>query len=189
MITREEIIKTLVKDKEVLDLGSSWGDFGDFIKQYAEKYHSLDVEKGSDYQQDLNKPFDLERKFDIIVAGELIEHLENRGVFLENVKKHLKDNGIFFLTTPNPTSFRFFVYGLINREPDFEGHIKYFTYDALKLILEKYFRVEKMGFNHYTTNNPNKHKLSWKIKFFIECLIGDIIQRLSPDIYAICKLR
>ena len=99
----------------------------------------------------------------------------------------IERSGIFFLTTPNPTSFRFFFYALLKREPDFEGHIKYFTYDSLKLVLSKYFTIKKMGFNHYVTNNPNRNKISWKIKFIVECLIGDCFPRLSPHIYAICK--
>ncbi len=45
---------------------------------------------------------DLGRKFDAIVAGELIEHLENPGLFLGNMKRHLEDGGVLILSTPNP---------------------------------------------------------------------------------------
>jgi 2-polyprenyl-3-methyl-5-hydroxy-6-metoxy-1,4-benzoquinol methylase len=44
----------------------------------------------------------LQQSFDVIVAGELIEHLENPGIFLRNMSKHLKYNGCIVLTTPNP---------------------------------------------------------------------------------------
>jgi len=159
------------------------------IRSHSKEYYGLDIEPGADYKKDLNKPFNLNKKFDVIIAGELIEHLENTGIFLENVKRHLKKEGVFFLTTPNPTSFRFFFYGLFNREPDFGGHVKYFSYDALKLILKRHFKIKEMGFNHYVTNNKNRGKLSWKIKFNTECVIGNIIPRLSPHIYAICKLK
>ena len=46
--------------------------------------------------------FELNEKFDTIVAGELIEHLSNPGKFLDCCRKHLKDNGKLILTTPNP---------------------------------------------------------------------------------------
>jgi SAM-dependent methyltransferase len=45
---------------------------------------------------------DLGRQFEVIVAGELIEHLDNPGGFLANVKRHLARDGVLILTTPNP---------------------------------------------------------------------------------------
>lgn len=45
---------------------------------------------------------DLGQKFDTIVAGEIIEHLENPGRFLRTMRKHLADDGVLILTTPNP---------------------------------------------------------------------------------------
>ena len=45
---------------------------------------------------------DLGEQFDTIVAGEIIEHLPNTGMFLENMARHLKNNGTLVITTPNP---------------------------------------------------------------------------------------
>jgi 2-polyprenyl-3-methyl-5-hydroxy-6-metoxy-1,4-benzoquinol methylase len=44
----------------------------------------------------------LQKQFDTIIAGELIEHLENPGQFLRNMARHLRKDGVLFITTPNP---------------------------------------------------------------------------------------
>lgn len=45
---------------------------------------------------------DLGRRFDTIVAGEIIEHLESPGAFLRNMRRHLADHGVLILSSPNP---------------------------------------------------------------------------------------
>jgi SAM-dependent methyltransferase len=45
---------------------------------------------------------DLGRRFDVIVAGEIIEHLDNPGLFLRNMRRHLKPAGTLIVSTPNP---------------------------------------------------------------------------------------
>jgi len=58
----------------------------------------------------------LDQKFDAIVAGDIIEHLENPGRFLRNMCGHLAPGGHLLLTTPNPfysgQSWKIWKYGL-----------------------------------------------------------------------------
>jgi len=44
----------------------------------------------------------LPRQFELIVCGEIIEHLPGVGVFLDNIRDSLIDGGKLVLSTPNP---------------------------------------------------------------------------------------
>jgi len=56
--------------------------------------------------------FVLPDEFDTIVAGEIIEHLANPGLFLQQARKHLKPAGRLVLTTPHPFSLANIAYAL-----------------------------------------------------------------------------
>jgi 2-polyprenyl-3-methyl-5-hydroxy-6-metoxy-1,4-benzoquinol methylase len=68
---------------------------------------------------------DLGKRFDTIVAGEIIEHLENPGQFLRNMRKHLKDDGVIIISTPNPfysgSSWKIWRYGKPSVHEDHMG--------------------------------------------------------------------
>lgn len=47
--------------------------------------------------------------FDVIVAGELIEHVDSSAAFLSNMSRHLNHHGRLVLTTPNAFFFLHFL--------------------------------------------------------------------------------
>jgi SAM-dependent methyltransferase len=57
--------------------------------------------------------FELDRLFDTVVAGEIVEHLENPAGLLESAKKHLKPGGRIVLTTPFPFGLLHYTYALL----------------------------------------------------------------------------
>lgn len=72
-------------------------------------------EAGYDVRLANAETFDFESDFDVIVAGELIEHLDNPGKFLSNASDHLTDTGRLIVTTPNPDAFSYFRKALLNQ--------------------------------------------------------------------------
>jgi SAM-dependent methyltransferase len=81
--------------------------------------------------------FKLPIKFDVIVAGELIEHLSNPGKFLECAARHLKKGGKLIITTPNLQSAYALKQKFIRRKELGETHVCGFTPALLRQLLER----------------------------------------------------
>lgn len=60
------------------------------------------VERGFNVEHGDAQNFHLCRKFDVIVAGDLIEHLENFHGFMECSREHMHDDSRLLISTPNP---------------------------------------------------------------------------------------
>jgi len=75
---------------------------------------------------------------DTVVAGELIEHIDNPGLMLDCIRDHLKPGGSLVMTTPNPWGFpvlrRLFAgYLSINEE-----HVAWYGPTVLRQLLGRY---------------------------------------------------
>ena len=78
----------------------------------------------------------LDRTFDVVVAGEVIEHLSNPGLFLQGVKRFLRPDSDLVVTTVNAfCAFRALIYGLRGKggrnEPVHPDHVAYYSYAKL----------------------------------------------------------
>ncbi|MFQ5682186.1 MAG: class I SAM-dependent methyltransferase [Candidatus Binatia bacterium] len=84
--------------------------------------------------------FALQRKFDTIVAGEIIEHLSNPGCFFRVCGDHLVDRGRLVLTTPYPFSFLFTLYAFLKFPKTCQNpeHTCWFCPQTLKELAGRY---------------------------------------------------
>lgn len=89
--------------------------------------------------------FTLDRQFDVIVAGDLIEHLENQAGFLESCKRHLKPDGKIVVSTPNPWFWKYLLLAVIHREvPNNAEHTGWFCPRTYRQLCER-FDLELTG--------------------------------------------
>jgi SAM-dependent methyltransferase len=116
---------------------------------------------------DLNEDFSQIGKFDVVVALDIIEHLENQFHFLRQIKSILKGNGYLIINTPNPAStysrFKFFYVGYLSCfNPSDVAHIN----PIFDHIFKNYLAILKMQIKK--TGSLNVWKLSVYEKGFLQ---------------------
>lgn len=94
--------------------------------------------------------------FDVVVSVEVLEHVEQDELFVSEVSRVLKPDGIFLMTTPNGDWVE-------NKNPDHKRHYKY---KELKSLLNSFFsevtieyaiaggRFRKLGLASWSASHP-----------------------------------
>jgi 2-polyprenyl-3-methyl-5-hydroxy-6-metoxy-1,4-benzoquinol methylase len=152
-----------VKDKYVLDLASGEG-YGSYllaneasgvvgveidesaVAHSCAKYSKINLEfkRGSI----LKIPIDGRNIFDVIVCFEALEHVEDHDMLFSEVKRLLKENGIFIVSTPNKKVY--------SDEANYHNpfHLKELYFDDFKNILHRYFSNNSLyGQRAFTGSN------------------------------------
>lgn len=176
MNKRFELILTNANG-EILDLGSTNSDNEENVHSLLLKktntVYSCDKYGDPYYKIDLNDSiWNIDKKFDTIIAGEIIEHVKDPINFLTNCYSLLKDNGVLVLTTPNASSLSY----MVNPEwcvgsKEEIWHIHCFTSGMLKLL------AEHIGFKNTNVTYVScaNNALSKIIGFFIPRLRRDLV--------------
>ena len=149
-----KLLKLIGSGKNVLDLGCWDGSISEIIKNNDNNVSGVEVsdvaikkarEKGINvFDIDLNSDWQgsIKEKYDVILAGEIIEHIFDTDKFLQNIYGALKEGGCLVLSTPNVASLGRRIFLLFGINPILEttarsndaGHIRYFTFNNLKKI-------------------------------------------------------
>jgi 2-polyprenyl-3-methyl-5-hydroxy-6-metoxy-1,4-benzoquinol methylase len=74
-------------------------------------------------------------KFDMIIAGEIIEHLPNPGLFLAGIKRFFSPHTAMVVTTPDAFSLHRFAIALRGFEYVHPDHVCYYSYTTLQHLL------------------------------------------------------
>ena len=160
---RYALAAQLVKGKKVLDLacGEGYGSYmlaqeaahvvgvdrDEQVVSHAEGKYSRDglhFMKGSIAEI----PMHTAKDFDVIVCFEAIEHVEDHDGLLSEVKRLLKDDGLFIVSTPNKATY--------TDEPKYHNpfHLRELYFTELKKLLTSYFKtVRFLGQRVYTGSN------------------------------------
>ena len=145
------------KDVVILDFGAGQGalslrlhDLGYTVKAcdyFPDDFQVENIEcrKSGD---DLKIPYD-DDSFDLVIAVELVEHIDGHLTFFKEVQRTLRKGGKFLLTTPNILSlksrilflFTGYFYSFNSLNPDVHDpvsqHLAPFTLDRYRFILQR----------------------------------------------------
>lgn len=198
-----KVMKSL-KPGRLLDIGCSSGDWATYWTNLGWECSGVDIDRdhvaiarqrGIDAKHcDLNHdplPFE-DQSFDLIFAGEVIEHLIDTDGFLRELQRCVRPGGAVLVTTPNLVSFENRVRILLGIYPIWvnynlagSGHVRAYTLRVLKRQLREY------GFQVVV------HKGNWvpfvpqrflnDINMPVLAITGDIFPSLSMDIIMLAR--
>lgn len=136
--------------------------------------------------------FSLPERFEAVVAGEVIEHLLNPGLFLECARKHLAPDGLLVLTTPNANCLVYFLENLfLGREIDNPDHVALYSPTTLSLLLAKCgFAVEGIVFlaeNTAYCHTSAVHKILVYLKQAAQLALGMIRPSLCHHMIVVAR--
>lgn len=202
---KEELIRSVVrKEDSILDVGF-WGQAvsikddnwpHNLLKKYGGDVYAFDldfdetkVSPRDHYFKASAEDFSIPRQFDVVFAGDLIEHLSNPGLFIRAAKKHLKPGGRLIITTPNCFNLFNLTEKLSKTEPTVNiDHTCYFNSKTLKRLLEKN-GLSDISFDFLYTLGV-KHRQSWKKRALnvLYALLARFTPKYVETIVAIARI-
>ena len=176
----QNIGKDQIKGLNILDLGCGGGltceplaKLGgnitgiDFIKKNIEiaKDHSIKSKLNINYIHGDLEFFDFKRKYDIILALEVLEHIDDWEILIKKIKNNLNSNGRLIISTINKTKFAkffgiFVAENILNWVPkQTHNYDKLIKPDSLKKALIK----NNMNIINVTGMNFNPLSKEWNL--------------------------
>ncbi len=215
LVQRVEFLKKVCRGKKVLHLGCTDYPFTKNsiennmllhfeLEKAAKELYGFDFDqKGIDilreagginlFRADLEQLEDvaLNETFDVIIAGEMIEHLSNPALFLRGIQRFMSDETKLVITTINAYSaMRFVIYALRGKgginEPVHPDHVAYYSYKTLSLVLNRE-KLEVNDFFFYDLGPEHRQFNRWFYN-----VVNDVAVKFSPQlsdgVIAVCNL-
>lgn len=215
LVQRTEFLLARSAGKKVLHLGCTNYPYTDEaiehdmllhhqLEKVAKDLYGLDFDqRGIDiltangskniYRADLEKldELELDETFDVIIAGEMIEHLNNPGLFLNGIKRFMHTGSTLVLTTINAyCGMRVVWYGLRGKRGRAElvhpDHVAYYSYSTLKLLVERH-EMHVSNFLFYDIGKEHRPHNRWFLNAINDvCVL--FTPQLADGVIAVCEL-
>lgn len=177
----------LKKDIKIIEIGAGRSVLRNKLPKNI-KYYSMDMSKGHNYVFNLNKgklPIK-DKSFDLLICLETLEHVFYPHRVAEELKRIVKDDGIFILSMPNEYNFwqRFLYLFAIKTKTNMpfrmiEDNLHIHT-PRVKDIIKFYSRHFEIKKVKYIWQSRNSHNIiiHWADKFI------DILGQIFPSLFS-----
>lgn len=114
---------------------------------------------------------DLPDTYEVVVAGDIIEHVHDVKGFLESVVRHLRPDGEVLILTPNPWFWVRFVQGLRDNIREHPQHTAWYSPGTLTELLSRFglevthweWGSSQPGFYRFPVPKPFRHSSFWVV--------------------------
>jgi len=111
--------------------------------------------------------------FDVVLLGEVLEHLPNPSQIIESMSRIFSSETFFLVTVPNYTSLDSFAGSLNEKESVHPDHYYYFSpYTLLKLFPDARFELQQLVFGMYFQMGKKINFVLRRFPFAGDCIIG-----------------
>jgi len=148
-----EVIEKFAADfskVKILDIGCGVGTMALYFTSLGAKVKGIDVSRRAiDIAKEAKKQLNFKNisfskkllqkgmgKYDLVLASEVIEHIENEKQFLSKISSQLNDGGLLYLTTPLKENclYKLGFYKTFDKEV---GHLRRYTVASIQNLLQK----------------------------------------------------
>ena len=161
------IIDFVDSNNSILELGLGHGITTNLFSQYFNRHLVIDASPAviENFQQEFSsckaeiiegyfEKFESEEKFDLIIMGFVMEHVDDPEIILKHFKQFLKPNGKIYITVPNAEVMNRRLGNFAGDLPDMQllsehdhicGHQRYYTVKTLSEQIESHgFQIDRL---------------------------------------------
>lgn len=196
-LSRTQFLRERCRNRRVLHLGCSSGRYINdrlqrgsllhgILAEEAEELYGLDLDARSlDLLQQLGfthlyqgnaeklEELDLRETFDVVLAGDLLEHITKPGAMLDGVKRFLKPTGRFIVSTNNAFGLHYQLRRWMGSYVEHIEHVCFFSPETLLNLFQRHkYRVLEI----YGAYTEPPHSWQQKLRF----AIGYPVFKLAP---------
>ncbi len=128
-----------------------------------------------------------DRKFQVVMFGDVIEHLDDVRTALKNLTGVLTEDGVLIVSTVNAYSFDAVLKMMVHYESVHPEHTAYFSYSTLRRLFQMN-RLEIVDFKYYTHKRIERFgSLTFWLSYRLSSLLVSILPQYAMGVIAVAR--